>query len=677
MVIATKTYISERTSGQCGMTLEMTDLLGCSKNEEYKTTPLFQGDYRTVFRNDNDDYCSLQSLDIQLVPANTGRCALYFLSGTSTNSIVNQGEGTVNFNWYEYEHYSGITPRERYVQNQGSFPSIDSNLTSGTAYFATNVPVFPTEALARSYIYAESDIDALRILEANCMNYVDSEYHEDETNYYVITTENTTVDILRGNVQEADQATRTYRSSMFQANTIPALYFNEDFSLTLIAPNVVAGYSLPSPLSVLQNVPESYWNEGSIGYNGLYYSNIGYKSTYPGDGSYTYGIYFYTNIPVFQNQSEAENAISTGDYDGAINYQNIIDGNYGRVPDFGTEETSTSFGDGTWSSPFVSQYVMSSAQVRDVCSIFFDDDQGLIDDIKKGLELFGAKPVDAIMSLVAFPFDVTTIANCSTQNYIYFGSYQHTLQNPVYKIYNQLSNYLDAGTIYLAPIFGNWRDYKQLTLSVFLPYIGWRDLEIEKYIKKNINIRYYVDLNTRQCAAVLVANGIMSDYYVGEIGVELPIVGSNFSDYARSEIQHLSNTAKGMLNPVSPEAISNILGANSYAGKLAFTENWGNYGQYKFGQNGSPKDMQMTKGSFSSGVGNYLPNYVMFRYDIHDIEEPAMLNELCGKPSTASGKISQFSGFLSGRVSKLVTTGMTDSEIQEVQNAIMNDGIYI
>ena len=102
-----------------------------------------------------------------------------------------------------------------------------------------------------------------------------------------------------------------------------------------------------------------------------------------------------------------------------------------------------------------------------------------------------------------------------------------------------------------------------------------------------------------------------------------------------------------------------------------------NYGQYKFGQNGSPKDMQMTKGSFTSGVGMYLPQYVMFRYDIHDVSEPQLLNELCGKPSTASGKISQFSGFLSGRVSKLVTTGMTDSEITEVQNAIMNDGIYI
>lgn len=563
--------------------------------------------------------------------------------------------------------------------------------TNKICSFSTNIPIFETEEEAEAYCEEESASERQRMIRESAVNYKRPEF-DTETKRYFIIAEYETVNVYKGNVTVASGSTKTYRTTMFDSNTMPALYFvndGADFILGLNAPDVVAGYSLPSPVSVFEQVPETSWNEYTIGYSGTYYTDmnklIGSDYDYPEDGSYSYATYFYTNIPILKNEQAAEDAIDSGDYSEACNWDNVS-GGVVREPDFGVKETATTFGDGTFSSPFVAQYVMSGSDVRNVSSIFFDDDQGLIDDIKKGLELFGAKPVDAIMSLVAFPFDVTTVVNCSPFNYIYFGSYRHTLQSSVNRVMNCLANYLDAGTIYLAPLFGSYRDYKNINLSIYLPFIGWRDLEIEKYIKKTINVRYYVDINTRQCAAVLVADSIMADYFVGEIGIELPIVGSNFADYARSEIQHIGNTAKSMMNPFSGGALSNLgnaatLGGGLEIGPLSTSFNNStlakNYSQYKFGQNGSPKDIQMTKGSFSSGVGMYLPQYVMFRFDVHDIVEPALLNELCGKPSTASGKISQFSGFLSGRVSKLVTTGMTDSEIQEVQNAIMNDGIYI
>ena len=559
--------------------------------------------------------------------------------------------------------------------------------------FAANVPIFETQEEAEEYCAETVESERQRMIRESAVNYKRPEA-EPETKRYFIWTEITQVDLLRGNATEVSGATKSYRSTSFDANTMPALYFindGDDFQLGLKAPDVVAGYSLPAPQSVFELVPETSWHDYMIGYDGVYYTDMprlvtsGYD--FPSDGRYTYGIYFYTNIPIMENEEAADEAIDSGDYSDASNWENIS-GDKMRYPDFGDPESSTTFGAGTFTSPFVSQYVMSRSQVADVASIFFTDDGNLLDNIKRGLELYGAKPVDAIMSLCAFPFDCTQVVNCAPWNHIYFGSYDHQLQTPVNKVMNALSNYLDAGTIFLAPLFSSYRDFKNLTLSVYLPFIGWRDLEIEKYISKSVNIRYYIDINTRQCAAVLVAGGVMADYFVGEIGIELPIVGSNFAEYARSEIQHLSNTAKGMLNPFSPEALSNVTNgvtgvsnATNFTTRIS-TQPWQNssfsqYGQYKFGQNGSPKDMQMTKGSFTSGVGMYLPQYVMFRYDIHDVSEPQLLNELCGKPSTASGKISQFSGFLSGRVSRLVTTGMTDSEITEVQNAIMNDGIYI
>ena len=587
--------------------------------------------------------------------------------------------------------FNGLVPQDRsnYIPGTNEWnPGYSSDMQCS---FSTNIPIFETQEEAEAYCSETVESERQRMIRESAVNYKKPEA-EPSTERYFIYTDISQVDILRGNVTEVSGATKTYRSTAFDANTPPCLYFindGDDFQLGLKAPDVVAGYSLPAPSTVFEQVPEASWHDYIIGYDGVYYTDMprlitaGYD--FPANGRYTYGVYFNTNIYIMPNEEAADEAIETGDYTEALNYDNV-NGDRMRYPDFGDPESSTTFGAGTFTSPFVSQYVMSRSQVADVASIFFTDDGNLLDNIKKGLELYGAKPVDAIMSLAAFPFDVTTVVNCSPWNHIYFGSYDHKLQTPVNKVMNCLANYLDAGTIFLAPLFSSYRDFKNLTLSVYLPFIGWRDLEIEKYISKSVNIRYYIDINTRQCAAVLVAGGIMADYFVGEIGIELPIVGSNFAEYARSEIQHLSNTAKGMLNPISPEAISNVGNAVTLGNSVdwspvsaAFNRSSGfkNYGQYKFGQNGSPKDMQMTKGSFTSGVGMYLPQYVMFRYDIHDVSEPQLLNELCGKPSTASGKISQFSGFLSGRVSRLVTTGMTDSEITEVQNAIMNDGIYI
>lgn len=683
------------TKEQNNCIINITDDFECSYKENYVNEERTSYDihasgvasvtFQTTRTWNFTDPCLFREGGSAINPNGTWPRALYFDLSSESNSPILKVAGN--------DFYNSILD----VNRSGYLPYCEGNWDATNGHdkqftFSTNFPIFETQEEAEEYCSETVESERQRMIRESAVNYKRPEA-EPSTERYFIYTDISQVDVLRGNVTEVSGATKTYRSTAFDANTPPCLYFindGDDFQLGLKAPDVVAGYSLPAPSTVFEQVPEASWHDYEIGYDGVYYTDMprlitaGYD--FPANGRYNYGVYFNTNIYIMPNEEAADEAIETGDYTEALNYDNV-NGDRMQYPDFGDPESSTTFGAGTFSSPFVSQYVMSRSQVVDVASIFFTDDGNLLDNIKKGLELYGAKPVDAIMSLVAFPFDVTTVVNCSPWKHIYFGSYDHQLQNPVNKVMNCLANYLDAGTIFLAPLFSSYRDFKNLTLSVYLPFIGWRDLEIEKYISKSVNIRYYIDINTRQCAAVLVAGGVMADYYVGEIGIELPIVGSNFAEYARSEIQHLSNTAKGMLNPFSPEALSNVtngvVGASEGVwGNIGGTAAWKNssfskYGQYKLGQNGSPKDMQMTKGSFTSGVGMYLPQYVMFRYDIHDVSEPQLLNELCGKPSTASGKISQFSGFLSGRVSRLVTTGMTDSEITEVQNAIMNDGIYI
>lgn len=673
------------TKEENGCVINITDEVECSYKENYANADRtaysleafgagssFGTYWQQTYTFTMDDPWLVRDGGNSISPIGSWVKALYF-THNSDNAPVLAIAGNNTYNSLVFGDRQQYCPSTYWDPN---------NFTDMQAAFSCNVPIFETQEEAEAYCAETVESERQRMIREGAVNYVNPEATP-ETKRYFIWTDISQVDVLRGQVTERS-GNKSYRCTAFDANTMPALYFvndGADFQLGLKATDVVAGYSMPAPQTVFEMVPESSWHDYEIGYDGVYYTNmanlVGSDYDFPADGTYSYGSYFYTNIPIMKNETAADAAIDSGDYSDAVNWDNISGGTPWKDPDFGEKETSTSFGDGTFSSPFVAQYVMSASGVRKVSSIFFGDDQGLIDDIKKGLELFGAKPVDAIMSLMAFPFDVTDVVNCTETHDLYFGSYRHVLQDPINRVGNMLANYLNAGTIYLAPIFSSWRDYKYITLSVFLPFIGWQELVIEKYIKKSVNIRYYIDINTRQCAAVLVADGVMTDYYIGEIGVELPIVGSNFADYARSEIQHIGNTVKGMLNPVSPEALTNLGAASANASGIGQEKLGLNYSQYKLGQNGSPKDMQMQKGSFSSGLGMYLPQYVMFRYDIHDVAEPDILNDLAGKPSTASGKISNFSGFLSGRVSKLNTSGMTDAEIQEVQSAIMNDGIYL
>lgn len=662
--IASKTYTM--TSGD-KLNLSVTNDMYCTKELLYKTTMMES--ITSVIWNHSGSHIQV---NYTIIPTrHDGKCALYLDSRTEVQAFV----------FFESQFNSGHFQEDVLISwdggsSQQSFDYIGSpgypiNNTHGDVFWSltTNIPIFATEQEAIAYVNAADEATEISLIQT-ALNYQDVEYDQDETEYYQISNRWTTADLFQGNPSPVSGATKYERSTIFKANTPPVLYFDEEsFELKLLAKDIVCGYSVAGPISAVEQVPETSWIPQSTRYNGSYYGGVSDKDVagwpIPADGTYLWGSYLWTNVYIAKNKADAEEALETGDYTKMGNYNTIQHGGFGLEPTFGTEETTTTFGDGTFASPFARQYVMSASGVRDVASIFFSDDQGLIDDLKKGLELFGAKPVDCIMSLVAFPFDVSTICTCSSEYDIYFGSYKHHLNNPVNKIgnFNAVQKYIDAGTITLKPIFHNYRDFKNLTLSVYMPFIGWNELDVEKYVGKSVNARYYVDINTRQCVAMLVANGVMADYWTGEIGVELPVVGSNFSEYARSELQHIESTAKRMLNPANLETLTNLAG--------------GSLGMFKFGQNGSPKDMQMVKGSFSSGVGMYLPQYVIFRYDIHDIAEPELLNELCGKPSTASGKIGNFSGFLSGRVTKMNTSGMLQEEIDEMHLGIMSEGIYI
>jgi hypothetical protein len=278
---------------------------------------------------------------------------------------------------------------------------------------------------------------------------------------------------------------------------------------------------------------------------------------------------------------------------------------------------------------------------------------------------------------------LASIVSTSSQNYIYFGSYKHEGVT-VDKVTGITSNgYIDAGTVTLTPVQQSFRSFEPYCgLSVFLPYIGWQKLNIADYWGKTVNVRYYIDIYTGSCIAALVANNVFIDYFTGNIGVELPITGQMLSQYANSALNGILGTAGGALGGAAGAAMlagpqGLALGAGAAAAMAIGGAAIGaGSGIFKMAQKGAPKDHNTTKGSFTSSVGAYLPQYVMFRWEVHDLIIPELLTDLYGRPSAASGKVSSFSGFLQCDTIKLNTSGMNDSEANEVA-ALLKEGVFV
>lgn len=670
-VIASKTIESQYGSN----TLVLTSDFTCNDQEQYKTTTMFIGfeEFTQLRTDQHTEKYTLTDVIPELRRIN-GRAALIWESNTSIPTMVSGVNGTVVFSGKQIYKLDTGEPVETTFENAaGVFMNSLDIAYNGTGYVSTNIPVFATGSEALQYINAASDETALLYL-ANAINYELVKYEPEKTKVWTYSSRHANVTLTRGNVQENSNI--GYRTLKFQSNTEPAFYIIPDtFEVGLIAPDIVASVYAAGPEQVADNIPDDNWTEGELAYTGPFYTSVSkwirLLDETPPDGDYVYPVEYQTNIPVFANREDAEEAIRTGDYSkagpaGVKEYDVKI----------GDEEEETEFGGGGFMSPFFTILSGGKTDIHRLADFLFTDDQSLWDNIKKGLEMYGSNPIDYIISLKAFPFNVDRVVNESPRSDIWFGSYQKHFDTPFNEVINMAHKYIDAGSFFMYPIQYCYLDFEPYTtLSAYFPYHGWEQLDIKKYYQKNVNVRYYVDILTGQAIIVTVCDGVITDQFGPcEIGTELPLTGANFAQWAQGQVRLLTQSASSILGGVSGGVTSgNVAGfaASSLTSLIPASQ-----ALQEAKHQGGPKNTMITKGNFGSNLGNYLPGYVIFRFDIHEMLEPDLLQPLAGRPSYSSGVIRSFSGFISGKVVKMDTSGMSDSEANRIKQMIMN-GIYV
>lgn len=662
----------------------LTDEFFFTDNETYLRMPLVGGSM--PYNNGVSKYPLTGNVQ-KSNPVN-GRVAAYIheAEGSNPYAFISTEVGAIDFGpgigfvnvtcSFTYQDLSYGEPT--FFQSYG-MPSGDGNgLNIGM--IATNIPVFPTLEEAKEYIVTGENKD-------HALNYRATSIEPETTTTYYCFNSYAEGTQTNGEMVKNPASNMAYDNIIVQSNKRPVLYFDENYRLNAVYDGVISWYgnAIDEDISM---TPVSSFIPGAVSGHNIFYGDVNAyakakKAILP-DGVYYYGFKFLTDFAIFGDYDSALYALGTGDYTQAANWPSISGGGDEYEVLTGDEEAATTFGDGSFVSPFIQTYVCSQAAVREVAEAFYTDDPSIIENIKKGLELFGASPFEAIVGLSAFPFDVSTMVNTSPWTYIYFGSYQKQLQNTVHKVINMAHKFIDAGGVFLKPIFNNFRDFEPWTsLHVYLPFVGWQKLDIATYINKYVSIRYYVDIMTRTGVCVLLADGVMCDYFTtGGIGVELPITGQNLSRYANDTLNALLQGGGGIVSGAVSGAVTGsvIPGVGTVAGAVAGAALSGGVGlaagAFQMSQKPKPKDQNMTKGNFSGGTGCYMPYYVTFRFDVHDVIEPSNLNALYGKPSNYGGKLKGLSGFVKAETIKMNTSGMSDEEISEIVS-LLNAGIFV
>lgn len=409
-----------------------------------------------------------------------------------------------------------------------------------------------------------------------------------------------------------------------------------------------------------------------------------------------------TNCYIFGNKDDSDDYNDGTDETGekAINYGEVNPDN--PFNPTGLEDDETTFGQVYTRAFFSQQYICSDGAIQEISNAMFDTSQGgitgIFEDIKKGLEMYGegSGVINAVQSCMFYPFNLNEVfTSVMNQNYIYFGGYKFDLQNNTVNKILYPNGCIDFGSVKLERTFNSYRDYAPYQrLYVYLPYLAWYELDINKYLGKTIGVKYFIDTRTGLCMAVLTANGVMCDYMSGQIGVAMPITLTDYSAYASAQIRTLlgggSNVigSGGSMGSKITEGYKNFTGGLVEGGAVGLGVGLGMAGVgvagafqgaktlYGLTQN-NINNFNKTIGSGSTSMLNqYLPQEVCFMFEIQDADITPNELSLQGLPSNASGSVGSFTGYLEVDTVNLVCADATANEKAQIVS-MLKSGVYI
>lgn len=176
-------------------------------------------------------------------------------------------------------------------------------------------------------------------------------------------------------------------------------------------------------------------------------------------------------------------------------------------------------------------YYLDNSQLQSFRNWLWDP---TVDVASTFLKIFQS-PYDAIIGLHA----VFAAPSIGTSGPIILGNLASNVNADVVHQYNDLS----CGYVAVKEYFKNINDYTNTQIQLYLPFIGFVQLDTAEVMNKYLYVDYNLDFLTGACIAfVSLKKGLSDDKYVayqfaGNFACEVPITGTDYSGVIRNVMQ--------------------------------------------------------------------------------------------------------------------------------------------
>lgn len=286
-------------------------------------------------------------------------------------------------------------------------------------------------------------------------------------------------------------------------------------------------------------------------------------------------------------------------------------------------------------------------------------------------------PLGGILSLKYFPFDPSIMYNNLVQSAnIRVGTVELTATaSQVFGGQNSLIRSIDCGRIDLTDLGSSYLDYSPyLRMSLYLPHIGFVDIDTNMVVGNVIYIRYGVDAYTGTCQVFLETtvktetgnHQVVFQTVTGTIGTSIPFGGSDLrqtqANMAMAGLNSIGSLAAGTAGVFSGNPIAAVGGISSLAG-TAGTLMSASGEQIRRGGVASP---------CSAVFGPNIPYLIMNRIT----ENAGDYSEYIGNQCASVAKLGDLTGFTSCTSVHLDGVIATSSELDEIRD-LLESGVIL
>ena len=195
-------------------------------------------------------------------------------------------------------------------------------------------------------------------------------------------------------------------------------------------------------------------------------------------------------------------------------------------------------------------YVLTNERLTNIANKLWDS--SFLDNIK----LVNNNPIENICSVKILPVSVSGVEKEVYIGNVGFGINGEKISSNYAPYYSKRLNINPKADL---PLWANYAPFTKM--SIYLPYIGYKDLDINKFMGRSIQVKYVVDVLTGMCKAVISNDIGKVISFDGNCGVDIPITASNKAQHDISFIQSVAGGVASVASGDISGLSKNILGA--------------------------------------------------------------------------------------------------------------------